>query len=306
MRPPITLKQLIMLNAIVETGSFRKAAERLAISQPPLSIQIQKLEHAIGAYLFDRSGRQATLTPTGELMATHARKLIDDFDGSIRAVRSFASGESGVLRIGFTDEFIGAPMFERTLQFISANPGVRASTEIAPSHCLLERLQRGDLDLVLTNFPLRENLKPLDVFALPPTKIRLAVPIGNPLSSHAQIRINELHQQPMIVFHDPSQMALGLRCREMLSSAGVEPKTVHETDNTDIQVEMVRMGVGCCFLAQYVFDASARGIAVVDIDHPLARLDHAIVYQSEGASPALNHLVRKLTTNVEPDSSLAN
>ncbi|MEM1395858.1 MAG: LysR family transcriptional regulator [Pseudomonadota bacterium] len=297
----MTFKQLIMLDAIAETGSFRKAADRLAISQPPLSIQMKKLEQTIGADLFDRSGRQAMLTPTGELLAGQAKKLIGEFDASLRTVRSFASGESGVLRIGFTDEFIGAPMFERTLKFISANPGVRTSTEIAPSHRLLKRMRSGDLDIILTNFPLRENLQWLDVFALPSTRIRLAVPKNDKLSLRQRIKPQELNGRGVIMYHNHSQMALALRCRELLSSARVEPRTVHETDNTDIQIEMVRMGVGCCFLAQYAFDASARGIAVIEIDHPLARLDHAIVYQSDRATPALNRLVQLLTTDTPVD-----
>src|SRR5262247_3868968 len=95
------LWQLRYFIAVAETLHFGRAAERLHISQPPLSRAIRALEEALGAKLFARTKRRVELTPAGAQLLDEARRLLAQLERATHQVRAIASGEQGRLRIGF-------------------------------------------------------------------------------------------------------------------------------------------------------------------------------------------------------------
>src|ERR1700757_142903 len=95
------LRHLRYFVAVAEEMSFTRAAERLHMRQPPLSIQIRHLERELGAELFDRSGRGITLTLAGRTLFDETRRIIDEIDGAARTIRRIADGELGHLTIAF-------------------------------------------------------------------------------------------------------------------------------------------------------------------------------------------------------------
>src|SRR5207248_2309727 len=102
------LRQLRYFVALAETQNFHRAAERLNMAQPPLTVAIRKLEDELGARLFDRSVRGAALTPAGAAALDVARATLMQADRLREAVREGADGERGRLRVGF----IGSATFE--------------------------------------------------------------------------------------------------------------------------------------------------------------------------------------------------
>src|SRR6185312_15315780 len=97
-----TLDQARSFIAVAEELHFGRAADRLSMTQPPLSRQIQKLERAIGVELLERTNRKVVLTAAGEAFLREARKLVVSADRAPLTARNIAAGRSGVLRIGFT------------------------------------------------------------------------------------------------------------------------------------------------------------------------------------------------------------
>ncbi|KOX19935.1 LysR family transcriptional regulator [Saccharothrix sp. NRRL B-16348] len=97
-----TLEQLRGFVAVAEELHFSRAAARLAMTQPPLSRQIQKLERAVGAQLLIRDNRRVTLTAAGEVFLVEARRLLSLAETAPELARRVSSGSSGVVRIGFT------------------------------------------------------------------------------------------------------------------------------------------------------------------------------------------------------------
>ncbi|MEO0400153.1 MAG: LysR substrate-binding domain-containing protein [Pseudomonadota bacterium] len=294
MKQNITLKQLIMLDAIAKSGGFRVAAERLAISQPPLSVQMRKLEHAIGADLFDRTEKKTALTPTGALLASQAEHLLAHFDSTINSVRAFARGESGTIRIGFTDEFLDAATMHKLIDFITENPSLHVVTFADASDVLVRRLQNADLDFIMTNLPLADDLGAYEVRKLPPTPMYYIVHTDDTLAKRKRIPLKALHGHPTIIAPSNSEMGFAQQCRKMLAFAGVEPKIVHETDSTEFQLEMTKRGLGGCFFAPYGFVAPSGDTKAIEIDDKFARLDHAAVFDPAKATPAVHRLLQYL------------
>jgi DNA-binding transcriptional LysR family regulator len=97
-----TLEQLRGFLAVAEELHFGRAAERLQMTQPPLSRQIQKLERAVGVQLLERDNRRVTLTAAGEVFLGEARRLLSLADSAPGLARRVSSGSHGVVRIGFT------------------------------------------------------------------------------------------------------------------------------------------------------------------------------------------------------------
>ena len=97
-----TLEQLRGFVAVAEELHFGRAAERLRMTQPPLSRQVQKLERAIGAQLLERDNRRVLLTTAGQVFLTEARRLLALAESAPEQARRVSGGSSGVVRIGFT------------------------------------------------------------------------------------------------------------------------------------------------------------------------------------------------------------
>lgn len=294
MRRRITIKQLELLDAVARYGGFRSAAEKLAVSQPPLSLQMRKLEEALGAEVFDRGEKKAVLTPTGRLLADEAERLLRVFDNSIDKVRAFARGEAGMLRIGVTDEYPETPLFEKILDFSANNPEIRINTSLDFSYIMIDRLLSGGLDLILTNTPLETNEKNLAIHELPPSKISLVVNVADPLAKRSRIKVQMLHGRKMLGLPASSPMPLARQCRRLFAAAGVQPTIVHEIDDNRLLMKMVRHGLGVALSAPYLPAKADENIKFVEIDHKLAKLEHALVYRRNDTSPALKRLLKVL------------
>ncbi|KND61160.1 transcriptional regulatory protein [Candidatus Burkholderia verschuerenii] len=109
----VTLAQLRCFLAVVDEMNYRRAAERLNMTQPPLTRQIQALEHAVGAQLFDRSARAIRLTPAGGAFAQSARRILAQTGSAVLDAQRIAAGDTGSLTIAFTvaSSYVFLPRF---------------------------------------------------------------------------------------------------------------------------------------------------------------------------------------------------
>jgi DNA-binding transcriptional LysR family regulator len=131
----------------IDLGSFAKAADRLGRSQSAISLQLRKLEEQVGVELLRKQGRGLALTEAGEVMLAYARRLLALNDEAVTAVRGPAI--SGSLRFGLPQDF-AETWFPQTLaQFSRAHPQTQISVTVGRNAELLERLDRGELDLAL-------------------------------------------------------------------------------------------------------------------------------------------------------------
>ena len=131
----------------MDLGSFAKAADRLGRSQPAVSLQLRKLEEQAGVELLRKHGRGLVLTEAGEVMLAYARRLLALNDEAMSAVRG--PGVSGTLRFGLPQDF-AETWFPTTLaQFSRAHPQTQIAVTVGRNAELLDRFDRGELDLVL-------------------------------------------------------------------------------------------------------------------------------------------------------------
>lgn len=133
--------------AAQQLGSLNRAAERVGRSQSAVSQQMRKLEEQMGEPMFRRKGRGLVLTEAGELVCSYARRLVDLNDEAVRAVQG--ARVSGAVRFGLPGDFAETWLPAALGQFKRTHPAVRVEVTVERNGALLERLDRGELDLAL-------------------------------------------------------------------------------------------------------------------------------------------------------------
>src|SRR3954466_430080 len=143
----IDVDQLRTFIAIVETGSFTKAADVVHKTQSAVSMQMKRLEERLGKPVFERDGRTSRLTDDGERLLDYARRILRL---NVECMASFADAElAGRVRLGVPDDYADRYLPEILARFSHSNPKVEVTVVCEPTPMLVDRLQSNDLDLAI-------------------------------------------------------------------------------------------------------------------------------------------------------------
>lgn len=191
------LRHVRYLKAVVDHGSFTRAAQALHVSQPALSQQIKELEERVGAQLLDRSGRKIRATDLGTIYLQHAGRALAELEQAIRAVRDVEDLSTGTLRLGVTPSvasyFIG-PVLQR---FRKHCPGVTLSVRVSSQEAIEPALRDDELDLGI-GFG---DLPAEDIEATPLHEERPMLIVGKKhrVAGKAAVTAKELAQMPLAI-----------------------------------------------------------------------------------------------------------
>lgn len=147
-RPTFDLDVLRTFVTGVEFNSFARAADRLGRSTSAISAQLKKLEEQVGTPILAKSGRGLALTPTGETLLSHARRLLELNDGIFQTLHEGQT--AGTLRLGLQEDFGEHFLSDILRRFVQAYPRVNLEVRIARNAELLALVERSNLDLALT------------------------------------------------------------------------------------------------------------------------------------------------------------
>jgi DNA-binding transcriptional LysR family regulator len=178
--PALSLDQVRSFVTVAEERHFGRAAQRLRLTQPPLSRQVQKLEREVGARLLDRTPHGVELTAAGRAFLPDARRLLALAEAAVRGARRAAAGGAGELAVGFT-ALSGLTVLGEVLALLeAARPGVRVSLHEWGSAAQLDLLGSGALDLALVRPPFDPHVVESRLVAREP--LLVAVPAGHALA----------------------------------------------------------------------------------------------------------------------------
>lgn len=292
-----TFDQLAGFIAVAEELHFGRAAERLNMTQPPLSRQIQKLEKIVGAELLERDNRKVELTSAGHAFLDEARRLMALAERAPVAARRIASGRSGMLRIGFTAASgfsILGPLLEELSSII---PEVDIELEELVTGDQLAGLLTGELDLGLARPPF--DRETFDSHLLYRESMVLAVPEGHPLSLLGRdITAEDFRDEPLIM-HSPTQARYfyDLVVRMLpIRHANV----VHTVSQILTMVSLVAAKRGLAFVPHSATLLGIRGVEFLPLeggDREQVEL-HAL-WNRRITNPALTRLLRDLEFAME-------
>ncbi len=228
--------------ALAEELHYGRAAQRLAISQPPLSVAIQQLEASVGARLFDRDSKGVRLTPAGAAFRTGAQALLDRAEDACALARDVQAGEVGRLRLGF----VGSTLFNGLSAWLQAFQASHAKVEVVVvelnSQDQIDALLAEELDLGLVH---TDRLPPaLAAAPLYSEPFVACLPAQHPLAARANLPLAALSDQPFILFSRKGSPDYHARIVEICRRHGFYPRLQHEGRHWLSVVSLVAQGLG--------------------------------------------------------------
>ncbi|MCV2487796.1 LysR family transcriptional regulator [Geodermatophilus sp. YIM 151500] len=288
-----TLEQLRGFVAVAEELHFGRAAERLQITQPPLSRQIQKLERVVGAQLLERDNRRVVLTAAGQAFLTEARRLLALADAAPALARRVSSGSAGLVRIGFTAASTYGTL-GRLLNVLAAElPDVDIDLQEGVTREQVAALLREELDLGLSRPPF--DRETFDSRLLHREALLVAVPEGHPLTRLGRpAGPADLAAEPVIM-HSPVS-ARYFYDLVVTSVPLAHENVVHTVSQVLTMVWLVAARRGIAFVPASAARLGIAGVDFVALDLPVPEpVELHLLWLRGSRNPALRQVLRVLS-----------
>ena len=284
---------------LAETLNFRKAAARLHMAQPPLSVSIQKLEAELGTRLFVRTPNGVTLTPSGHAALLEARRLMFHGTQFAQIARSAANG-GGTLHVGFVASSAHGLLQALVPRFCTAYPGVELTLHEATSTQIVQSLEEDTLDVGLVRTPLASR-SATSLVTLQNDELIAALPRASAYASKPALELGDLADAPFIMY--PPTEAGGLHAAAMLAcqQSGFLPHVSQEAVQIQTVLALVESGLGVALVPSAMQRFASERVSCRRFSHcpPAAVIGHALVYRREMETTAAQRF-RMLASQVFP------
>ena len=281
----IDLRRLRYFLVVAQELHFTRAAEKIGIRQPPLSMQIRKLEETIGARLFIRHSRSVELTPAGREFQAAAIDIVARLEDAVAEARRYQAGNSGRLRLGFA----GATYFHPAIPIImrayrTAHPDVVLSPEQSNTPALLAGLREGRLDVAFIRPPAEEG----DLLTLRlclDEDMVIALPADHALGDQDPLPLSAIAGEELILF--PRDIGPGLYDSVLAAchKAGFSPRLGQEASQIASIIPLVAAGFGVAVVPRSVGSIRGEGTIYRTIADVSPRAPIALAFRTDDRSP---------------------
>jgi DNA-binding transcriptional LysR family regulator len=287
----VETKKLTAFVAVAEELHFGRAARRLHLSQPPLSLAIRALENELGVLLFRRSSRRVELTEAGSVLLAEARAVLHRLEEARRLTLATQRGERGSLAVGFITPVVYGPLPALLKRYRARHPGVRLVLREWTGDVQLEALVRGELDAGFVAAPVADpELARLTVLSEP---LLAALPRAHRAArGGGPVRLARLGEQPFVAF--PRAVAPGLfdQIIGFCRGAGFSPRIEQEAVQHQTIVGLVSAGLGVAIVPASIAHLRRPGVVYRRFRERSPLVESLLVWRKDDASPALANFVK--------------
>lgn len=251
---PMELRQLEYFRMAAKLRNLTRAAAELKVSQPNITVAIQKLESSLGLRLFDRSQKQFLLTAEGEIFLRHVENALDILHDAMRELDDYKNLSKGHIRIGIPP-MIGAYLFPRICSdFQKKYPRLSICLYEEGSMAIRENLEAGDLDfgiIILSDIPAT-----LNTFPMCDSDLVTCVPKDSPLAARSSLSLSDFDGQNLI-FMKPGSFIRRMLFDQFAAKA-ITPNVVLESNQIEIIKRLVENGTGLACLLDCVTQGAQK------------------------------------------------
>jgi DNA-binding transcriptional LysR family regulator len=288
----VELRHLRYFVAVAEELNFSRAAQRLCMAQPPLSVQIKQLERELGVRLFDRTGRGVRLTYAGRLLLEEARRILVQVEQTIRVLQEADQGEIGSLSLGFIPAASNDILPEILREFRSRAPKVELFLhEMMPDRAI-QRLHDRRIDVSFLFLPREDEIVRCKIICREPLVI--ALPETHPLASEPSLEMRALAGEDFVLPARYSTPSLYGKVTEICRQAGFTPKAIQEEVGLmQTIVGLVAGGIGVALVPASLQNLNRKGVVYKEIQDLKPSVEMGVVWRREDdADPVLTSFLQ--------------
>jgi DNA-binding transcriptional LysR family regulator len=285
----VELRQLRQFVAVAEELSFRRAAARLHMSQPPLTVTIKGLEAEIGRPLFERSKHHVKLTGPGSLFLFEARRILAQAERAVQIAQSASNGVLHLSHLGSATLGILPPLLR---DFQRDYPSIELNVTMAGTFHQVEMLRRGEVDLGLIRVPI-EDARGLKVTVLCEEKMLIAVPADHPLATHKTVKVEMLAAEPFISYPPPEGPSFEGIFVAACQRAGFYPRVVQYAMQMLTKLSFVSSGLGITLIPDSMRSVRMENVVYLEIDEGKTPFGYSLALAApiKSTNPAITAFV---------------
>ncbi|PVZ85134.1 LysR family transcriptional regulator [Serratia sp. S1B] len=290
----INFRLLHYFRIVAEEMNFTLAAQRLNISQPPLSKHIKELEKQLGVELFKRTTRSMTLTQAGHTLFRNVERLLDQAGNALHQVQQLGRGEAGHMVIGMVGTSAWNGLIPALKRFTEQTENITWTlNEQTPSQQIIS-LQKRHIDIGVWREAQQQSLPGLDCQLLARENIAVVLPINHPLANGTAVALPALRHEQFIML-PTNEASLGLYLHNLCLQHGFAPNIAHQVNEPQTLMALVAKGFGITLLPE-----SYGRIPWPDVRFcPLQAAPSAdlyAIYHAESATPVVQAFLQMLRT----------
>jgi DNA-binding transcriptional LysR family regulator len=259
----LELKSFVML---ARSLHFRKASEKLFLSQPALSRKIRRLEAKISGPLFVRTRRKVALTEAGRILLPKARMLLEDAEATLAATQAAVEGKAGTLRIGFGIASVAEILPRTILRFRKNYPDVQLEMRDMSSPSQVAALLDTHLDVGILRMP----VAPPELISVPLFRERLVLVSSAATTYKVSEGLTGFREKPFILIARSVSATLHDQCLDLCRAAGFTPRIVQQASETFTILNLVRAGLGVSLVPSSAGRMRVPGLRFHQLETPRA------------------------------------
>lgn len=293
------LRHLRYFRTVAEELHFGKAAARLNMAQPPLSLQIRQLEEEIGVPLFRRTKRNVELTEEGEVFLEKVYQIFNSLDEAIEKVRMVNRGEIGEILIGFIASAAYDILPSIIKYYKKQYPAMHVVLKQLTSEEQIKALQEGNLHIGIVSEPIESEEIAHEIIRCEPMVI--AIQKEHPLASQSSaIDLIAFANDPFLLTGRKSNPRYYDGVINCCYQAGFSPKIVQETEEMSSVLSLVSAGIGVALVPASMQLLLANKIVYRDIRNINYRTTTALAWESGNKSPIIHAFIDLVKKTVIP------
>ncbi|MEC5186658.1 Hca operon transcriptional activator [Parageobacillus caldoxylosilyticus] len=295
------LRHLKYFITVAEELHFGKAAARLNMAQPPLSLQIRQLEEEIGVPLFHRTKRKVELTKEGQVFLEKAYQILKNLEEAIETVRMMNRGEAGEIAIGFIASAAYDILPTIIEHYRKEYPNIHIDLQQLTTAEQVKALHEGHIDVGMLCHPIKIKNDTIQVEVIRQEPMVVALPKDHPLASETSpIDLMDLSNDPFILTGRKANQSHYDTVMNGCYQAGFYPKVVQETQELPTVISLVSAGMGVALVPasmQYVFK---NKVVYRDIQNNPFTTTTALAWKSDNLSPTVHAFIDLMKKSVIP------
>lgn len=289
------IRQLECFVAVAEELHFRRAGERLGLSQSALSERVSALEHELGARLFFRTTRQVSLTQAGSEFVQDANRILADIERAVSNVRHTAESDLRHIRVSGVDEAISMLLPKALLAFRRTDPKVHVQVlETASSEQHAQELMGHRTDVAFVRTPQQDDFVTSELLHRQPVLVVLAE--TNPLSSAVSLSASDIADQPIVGYPKHARPILHEALWSGFRKIGAQPNIVCEIIDKSTMLQFVAQGLGIALAPAWVRNISPLGVSFVPFEPCENLIELYIAFRKAGNSDTVKRFVETVRT----------